>query len=208
LDFVLDVGALDETVTVEASAGMLQTTNAEVSEIIENQRVVSLPLNGRQCVDLTLLSDNVFVAPRGTRGSALAQTGPAVLVAGQRPGHNMYFLDGVPVTDQYFNHLAASPPIDAIEEFNIQKSIYPPEFGGKASATISSVTKFGANVLHGDAYEFLRNDVFDARNFFDPIRKPPFRQNQFGGTIGGPVRKESAFFFLSYEGLRVRQSLT
>src|SRR5262249_38055668 len=96
----------------------------------------------------------------------------------------------------------------AIQEFNIQKSIYPAEFGGKASATISAVTKSGQNALHGNFYEFLRNDVFDARNFFDGAQKPPYRQNQFGGTLGGPLRRNSTFFFLSYEGRRVRQSLT
>jgi len=208
IDLVMEVGDVNETVTIESTPPLLQTANAEVSEVIENARVTELPLNGRQFVDLTLLSDNVFVAPRGTRGSALAQTGPAVLIAGQRPGHNMYFLDGVSVTDQYFNHLVASPPIDAIEEFNIQKSIYPAEFGGKASATISAVTKSGGNSFHGDVYEFVRNDIFDARNFFDPTQKPPYRQNQFGATLGGALQKDRTFFFLSYEGLRVRKSLT
>jgi hypothetical protein len=208
VDFVMEVGEVNQAVTIEEAVARLQTANAEVSEVISNDRVNLLPLNGRQFVDLTLLSDNVFVAPRGTRGSALAQTGPAVLIAGQRPGHNMYFLDGVSVTDQYFNHLAASPPIDAIQEFNIQKSIYPAEFGGKASATISAITKSGANMFHGNAYDFVRNDVFDARNAFDPARKPPYRQNQFGGTLGGPLQKDRTFFFFSYEGLRVRQSVT
>src|SRR4029077_4676132 len=164
----MEVGDVSEEVTVLEAAPPLQSTNAEVSEVIDNNRLNSLPLNGRQFVDLTLLSDNVFVAPRGTRGSALAQTGPAVVVSGQRPGHNMYYLDGVSVTDQYFNHLVVSPPIDAIEEFNIQKSLYSSEYGGKASATISAVTKSGANAFHGDLYEFVRNDVFDARNYFDP----------------------------------------
>src|SRR5205809_48403 len=195
IDLVMEVGDVNETVTIESTPPLLQTANAEVSEVIENARVTELPLNGRQFVDLTLLSDNVFVAPRGTRGSALAQTGPAVLIAGQRPGHNMYFLDGVSVTDQYFNHLVASPPIDAIEEFNIQKSIYPAEFGGKASATISAVTKSGGNSFHGDVYEFVRNDIFDARNFFDPTQKPPYRQNQFGATLGGALQKDRTFFF-------------
>lgn len=208
VDFVLEVGAVSEAVTIEQSPLPLETANAEVSEVIDNQRVTELPLNGRQFVDLTLLSGNVFVAPRGTRGSALAQTGPAVLVAGQRPGHNMYFLDGVSVTDQYFNHLAASPPIDAIEEFNIQKSIYPAEFGGKASATVSALTKSGTNGFHGDAYEFVRNDIFDARNFFDPAKKPPYRQNQFGFTFGGPLYRDRTFFFVTYEGLRSTTSLT
>ena len=208
VDISMELGEVSEQITVNESAPLLRTTNAEVGEVIENQRVVSLPLNGRQFVDLTLLSDNVSVAPRGTRGSALAQTGPAVLVAGQRAGHNMYYLDGVSVTDQYFNHLVASPSVDSIQEFNIQKSIYSAEFGGKASATISAVTKSGGNSLHGALYEFVRNDIFDARNFFDPANIPPFRQNQFGATLGGPIRKDKTFFFLSYEGLRVRQPLT
>ncbi|HEY2384493.1 MAG TPA: carboxypeptidase-like regulatory domain-containing protein [Terriglobia bacterium] len=208
LDLVLEVGSVNEAVTIEQSAPPLQTANAEVSDVIDNQRIMELPLNGRQFVDLTLLSDNIFVAPRGTRGSALAQTGPAVLVAGQRPGHNMYFMDGVSVTDQYFNHLVASPPIDAIQEFNIQKSIYPAEFGGKAAATVSAVTKSGTNAFHGGLYDFVRNDIFNARNAFDPARKPAYRQNQFGATFGGPLAKDRTFFFLSYEGLRSDTSLT
>src|SRR5215467_2009703 len=190
VDLILEVGNVNEAVTVEESATPLQTTSAELSEVIDNNRISSLPLNGRQFVDMTLLSDNVFVAPRGTRGSALTQTGPAVVVSGQRPGHNMYYLDGVSVTDQYFNHLVVSPPIDAIQEFNIQKSLYSPEYGGKASATISAVTKSGANAFHGDLYEFVRNDLFDARNFFDPATKPPYRQNQFGVTLGGRLHKD------------------
>ena len=120
----------------------------------------------------------------------------------------MYYLDGVSVTDQYFNHLVASPSVDAIQEFNIQKSIYSAEFGGKASATISAVTKSGGNSVHGALYEYVRNDVFDARNFFDPNTNPPFRQNQFGSTLGGPIKKDKTFFFLSYEGLRMRQART
>ena len=120
----------------------------------------------------------------------------------------MYYLDGVSVTDQYFNHLVAAPPVDAIQEFNIQKSIYAAEFGGKASATISAVIKPGGKAVHGAAYEFLRNDVLDARNFFDSGKKPPYRHNQFGGAIGGPIRKDKIFFFLSYETRRARQALT
>jgi hypothetical protein len=158
VDLILEVGDRTEVVTVQESLPLLRATNAEVSEVIGHERIVNLPLNGRQFVDLTLLSDNVFKAPRGTRGSALAQTGAAVLVAGQRAGHNMYYLDGVSVTDQYFNHLVAAPPVDAIREFNIQKSIYAAEFGGKASATISGATKSGGNDFHGAAYEFGEDD--------------------------------------------------
>jgi hypothetical protein len=208
LDFVLSVGEKTETILIQEGAPLLRTDNAEVSDVIANQRIVNLPLNGRQFVDLTLLSDNVFKSPRGTRGSALAQTGTAVLVAGQRSGHNMYYLDGVSVTDQYFNHLVAAPPIDALDQFNIQKSIYAAEYGGKASATVSAVIRSGTNDLHGTVYDFLRNNALDARNFFDPKNTPPYRQNQFGATLGGPVLKDKTFFFLSYEGLRTSQALT
>ena len=208
VDFTLHVGERTETVTVVEGAPLLRTGDAEVSEVISNERILDLPLNGRQFVDLTLLSDNVFKSPRGTRGSALAQTGTGVLVAGQRAGHNMYYLDGVSVTDQYFNHLVASPSVDAIDEFNIQKSIYPAEYGGKASATISAVTRSGGNEVRGSVYEFLRNDALGARNFFDPRNNPPYRQSQFGASLGGPVRKDKTFYFLNYEGLRTRQALT
>lgn len=208
IDFTLEIGERSDIVTVDESVPLLRTTNAEVGEVIGSRRILDLPLNGRQFVDLTLLSDNVFRAPKGTRGSALAQTGSAVLVAGQRAGHNMYYLDGVSVTDQYFNHLVANPPVDAIQEFNIQKTLYPAEFGGKASATISAVIRSGTNTLHGSLYEFFRNEVLDARNFFDPPSKPPYRQNQFGTSLGGPIVRDNSFYFVNYEGLRTRQAQT
>ena len=208
VDLVLVVGDQSEVVTVQESVSLVNSSNAELSEVIGNERIVNLPLNGRQFVDLTLLSGNVFKAPRGTRGSALAQTGAAVLVAGQRAGHNMYYLDGVSVTDQYFNHLVAAPPVDAIQEFTFRNRFMRPEFGGKASATISAVIQVGREGGSRTAYEFLRNDVLDARNFFDSGKKPPYRHNQFGGAVGGPIRKDKIFFFLSYETRRARQALT
>jgi hypothetical protein len=211
LDFQLDVGPTTEEITVvEETAPLLQTANAEVSDVIENVRIVNLPLNGRQFMDLALLSDGVIKPPAGTRGSALQQAGNVVNVDGQRSGHNIYLLDGVKVTDEYFNNLVVSPSVDAIQEFKIQKSQYPAEFGGKASALVNVATKSGGNMFHGTGFEFVRNDIFDAKNFFDdptaPI--PPLRLNQYGGTLGGPVRRERTFFFVNYEGQRIRRSLT
>lgn len=210
VDLVMELGEVTEQITVTESVPLMRTTNAEVSEVIQNQRIMELPLNGRQFVELTLLSDNVFLSPVGNRGAALAQTGRQVVVGGQRAGHNMYFLDGVSMTDQYFTNQVLSPSVDAIQEFKIQKSIYTAEFGGKSSASVSAATKAGSNTFHGSLYEFLRNDVFDARNFFDFDRSspPPLRQNQFGGTLGGPIQQDKAFFFLNYEGLRERRALT
>jgi len=207
VDLTMEVGDVTEQITVQESVPLLRTTNAEVSDVINNQRLVDLPLNGRQFVQLTLLSDNVFLTPVGTRGAALAQTGRQVVVGGQRVGHNMYWLDGVSITDQYFNNLVISPSVEAIQEFKIQKSIYAAEFGGKASANVNAATKAGSNSIHGTAYEFFRNDVFDARTFFDRTPDPPpLRQNQFGVAVGGPIRKDSTFFFGNFEGYRERRA--
>src|SRR5215510_1360423 len=211
LDFKLEVGEASEEITViELAAPLLQTENVEVSDVIENARIVNLPLNGRQFMDLALLSEGVIKPPAGTRGSALQQAGNVVNVDGQRSGHNIYLLDGVKVTDEYFNNLVVSPSIDAIQEFKIQKSQYPAEFGGKASALVNVATKSGGNAFHGTMFEFLRNDAFDAKNFFDdpnaPI--PPLRLNQYGGTVGGPLQRYRTFFFANYEGQRIRRSIT
>jgi hypothetical protein len=211
LDFQLEVGPTSEEVTViEETTPLLQTTNAEVSDVIENARIINLPLNGRQFMDLALLSDGVIKPPAGTRGSALQQAGNVVNVDGQRSGHNIYLLDGVKVTDEYFNNLVVSPSVDAIQEFKIQKSQYPAEFGGKASALVNVAMKSGGNMFHGTVFEFLRNDIFDAKNFFDDPNAPtpPLRLNQYGGTLGGPVQRDRTFFFANYEGQRIRRSIT
>lgn len=217
LELTLEIGEVSATATVTTSEQLLQTATGEVSEVIGRERVAELPLNGRQFLQLTLLSEGVVRPPGGTRGSALQQAGELVNVAGQRSGHNIYLLDGVKVTDEYFNNLVINPSIDSIQEFKIQKTAYAAEFGGKASALVNVATKSGGKAFHGSGFEFVRNDKFDARNFFDDPNKPipPFRQNQFGGTIGGPISAardekgvERTFFFGSYEGQRVRQSLT
>lgn len=207
VDMTLELGDVSQEITVQESVPLLRTTNAEVSEVINNRRLVDLPLNGRQFVQLTLLSDNVFTTPVGTRGAALAQTGRQVVVGGQRAGHNMYWFDGTSITDQYFNNLVISPSVEAIQEFKIQKSIYTAEFGGKASANINAASKTGTNSLHGTVYEFFRNDVLDARTFFDRTPDPPpLRQNQFGVSVGGPIRQDKTFFFTNYEGFRERRA--
>ena len=207
IDITLELGDVTQEITVQESVPLLRTTNAEVSEVINNRRLVDLPLNGRQFVQLTLLSDNVFSTPVGTRGAALAQTGRQVVVGGQRAGHNMYWFDGTSITDQYFNNLVISPSVEAIQEFKIQKSIYTAEFGGKASANVNAASKTGTNTLHGTVYEFFRNNVLDARTFFDRTSDPPpLRQNQFGVSVGGPIRQDKTFFFTNYEGFRERRA--
>ena len=217
LDLALEIGEIGATATITTAEQLLQTATGEVSDVVGRERVAELPLNGRQFLQLTLLSEGVVRPPGGTRGSALQQAGELVNVAGQRSGHNIYLIDGVKVTDEYFNNMVINPSLDSIQEFKIQKTSYAAEFGGKASALINVATKSGSSAFHGSAFEFVRNDKFDAKNFFDdPTRPiPPFRQNQFGGAIGGPIPiardhngAYNTFFFGSYEGQRVRQSLT
>ena len=188
----------------------MQLESAEIRDVIGRQQVVDLPLKGRQFLDLAMLSPGVVRPPGGTRGDAMQQAGNLVNVLGQRSGHNLYLMDGVTITDEHFNNMVIAPSIDAIEEFNIEKTSYAPEFGGKSGAVINVVSRSGSNNLHGSLFEFVRNNVFDAKNFFDSAAAPipPFRQNQFGGSLGGPVRRNKTFFFLSYEGQRVRKSLT
>ncbi|HXA67258.1 MAG TPA: carboxypeptidase regulatory-like domain-containing protein [Bryobacteraceae bacterium] len=209
-DFTLQLGDRTDIVTVQIEPGNVQTESAEVRDVIDHQQVIDLPVKSRQFLDLAMLSPGVVRPPGGTRGDAMQQAGNLVNVLGQRSGHNLYLLDGVAITDEHFNNLVIAPSIDAIEEFNIEKTSYAPEFGGKSGAVINVVTRSGSNDVHGSLFEFVRNDVFDAKNFFDSSSNPipPFHQNQFGGSLGGPARKNKTFFFLSYEGQRVRKSLT
>ena len=210
LEYTLDFGLFTEEVKVEGSTPLLQATTAEISDVIDIRIVEQLPLNGRQFLQLAQLSDAVVIPPGGTRGAALQQAGPLPNVGGQRAGHNVYLLDGVKVTDELFNNLVINPSVDSIQEFKIQKSMYPAEFGGKASALINVATKSGFNAFSGSAFAFVRDERLDAHNFFDlpdePV--PPLDQNQFGGTLGGPIVRDRTFFFLSFEGQRTNRSLT
>lgn len=209
-DFTIQIGDANETVIVEAISGDVQPESAEIKDVIQSRQIINMPLKTRQFLDLAMLSEGVVRPPGGTRGDAMQQAGNLVNVLGQRSGHNLYLIDGATVTDEHFNNMVIAPSIESIAEFNIQKTSYAPEFGGKSGAVINVVTKSGTNTLHGSLFEFVRNNVFDAKNFFDSTTAPipPFRQNQFGGSLGGPVMRNRTFFFMNYEGQRVRKSLT
>jgi hypothetical protein len=207
-DFSLQLGDAKESVIVQALPGLIQTESAEIKDVIQNQQVVDLPLKDREFLQLTVLSEGVVNPPGGTRGDSLQQTGTLINVLGQRTGHNLFLVDGVSVTDEYFNNVVLSPSPDETAEFVIDKTNYNAEFGGKSGAVINIITKSGTDQFHGSAYEFVRNDIFDAKNFFDlPGPTPAFRENQFGGAVGGPILKHRTFFFLNYDGQRTRQSL-
>jgi carboxypeptidase family protein len=209
--FRLDLGDQSEIVTVkENEAGITQMESAAIKDTIEQQQVIDLPLKGRNFIDLVGLSPGVTNPPAGTRGSALQQTGNVFGILGQRSGHNLYLVDGVAVTDEAYNNMVLNPSVDVLQEVSINETSYDAEFGGKSGGVINAITKFGTNEFHGSLYEFVRNDIFDAKNFFvsPSSPTPPFRQNQFGGSIGGPIQKNKTFFFANYEGVRVRQSQT
>lgn len=208
--FTLEIGAHTDVVTVESAVGLLELGSGSVKDGVPQDQALALPLKGRQFLDLAMLGEGVVRPPGGTRGDAMQQAGTLVNVLGQRSGHNFYLVDGVSVTDQHFNNMVVSPSVDSIQEVDIEKTSYTPEFGGKSGAVINVVTASGTNALHGSVFEFLRNSVFDAKNFFDasaaPI--PAFRQNQYGASVGGPVVHNKTFFFASYEGQEIRKSLT
>ena len=208
--FTLELGEQSETLTVSVAPGLLQVESAAIQDTIQQQQVIDLPLKGRDFIDLVGLAPGVTIPPAGTRGSALQQTGNSYGILGQRSGHNLYLVDGVSVTDEAFNNLVLSPSVDDVQEVNINQTSYDAEFGGKSGGVINVITKSGSNNFHGSVFEFVRNDVFDAKNFFvSPASpKPPYKQNQFGGSIGGPIQKDKSFFFASYEGERIRQSQT
>jgi hypothetical protein len=209
-DFVLEVGDQNNVVTIVADAASPELESAEIRDVVGSHQVAELPVKDRQFLDLAMLSPGVVRPPGGTRGDAMQQAGNLVNVLGQRSGHNLYLLDGVSITDEHFNNLVVAPSIDSIQEVNVEKTSYAPEFGGKSGAVINVLSKSGTNDLHGSLFEFLRNDVFDAKNFFDSATAPipPFRENQFGASGGGPIRRNRTFYFLSYEGERIRESLT
>jgi hypothetical protein len=208
-DISLELGDERQSVTVEAMAGLMQVESAGIKDVIENQQIVDLPLKDRELLELAILSPGVVNPPGGTRGDSLQQTGKLINVLGNRTGHNLFLVDGVSVTDEYFNNVALSPSPDATREFNMDLADYSAEFGGKSGGVVNVVTRSGTNGFHGSLYEFLRNNVFDARNYFAPPNVPaPFRENQFGAAVGGPIIKNKTFFFVNYDGQRVRDSLS
>lgn len=210
IDFVLEIGGLSESVVVSAAAPLLRVSSAEIADVIGQEQIAQTSLNTRDVLALAQLSNAVVVPPGGTRGDALQQAGPLPNVGGQRAGHSIYLLDGIKVTDELFNNLVVSPSVDSVQEFKIQKSQYPAEFGRKASALINVATRAGTNRMHGSAFGFARHDALDARGYFDPDDQPvPYlRQHQFGGTLGGLIVRNRSFFFSSYEGQRMRRDET
>jgi hypothetical protein len=216
-NFKLQLGVVGESVTVSGASETLNTVSAAVSTVVDDQFVQNMPLNGRSFQSLIALTPGVVMTSSNLGNGQFSANG-------QRSDANYFMVDGVSanfgvaaganlgetwggatpgLTSQGGTNGLLS--VDAMQEFRIQTSSYAPEFGHSPGAQISIVTKSGSNQFHGTAFDYLRNDIFDARNYFDtpPLIKPPLRQNDFGGTVSGPIIKDKTFFFFSYEGLRL-----
>src|SRR5437016_11367916 len=210
MEIVLKIGTKTETVEVQSEAALTQTESSKLGEIIDNRKVEELPLNGRDFAQLARL--NPGVASSGGGGGQQGGEGGVSGYSsnGQRSTSNNFMVDGIDNNDYFGGAAAQIPSIDSIQEFEVQTNTFSAEYGRNSGSVVNLVTKSGTNQLHGSLYEFFRNDVLDARNFFndDSFPKSALRLNQFGGTFGGPIIKNKTFYFLNYEAFRRRAGIT
>src|SRR5438093_1854226 len=214
-DFKLELGQMTEAVTIQAETPLVQTGSSDLSVTVEGKTIESLPLNGRNFVNLTRTIPGVV---RGNPGSNIDGAGSLAWRAsasfsanGQRPRDNNYMLDGVDNNETWLQTVVIFPSVDALDEFKLQTSTYSAEFAKSMGGVVNLQIKSGGNDFHGSVFEFLRNDRLDANNWFN-VRagrpKPDFSQHQFGGTAGGPIVKDRTFYFFDYQGYRVQQGAT
>jgi hypothetical protein len=196
----LELGSVTESVEVASELVQVETRSGALREVVDSKRIVELPLNGRNPLQLQYLVAGVG----GIAGQGQAQNA-SVSINGSRTNANNYQLDGGDNHDPYFNTPSVFPSPDALEEFSVQTNSYGADRGRNAGAYMAAVTKSGTNEFHGTLFEFLRNEKLNARNFF-AVGVPPFKRNQFGGTIGGPIRKDSTFFFFSWQRTNERSA--
>lgn len=219
LNYTLDIGAATETVTVSTGDTALETSSPTISQVIEGRQVTDTPLNGRNTMNLVALTPGV-VPQGGTNGAATNNGSGGALtlafafgnyqIAGGLAGESAIFLDGAPLNVAQGNAVSFVVTQDAVQEFRVESSVVNPQYGKFGGGVISFGTKAGGNRLHGSLYEYFRNTIFNANNFFNNknhVSRPPFDQNQFGATLGGPIKRDKAFFFISYEDYRLAQGV-
>jgi Carboxypeptidase regulatory-like domain len=211
VDAALELGNVSETVQVTSQAPLLETQQATVGQVVAGRAVTELPLNGRNIFNLLELSPGVV--PQGGTQASNAVSGMNgngfstgnYQISGGIPNTGAEFIDGAPINNGYINAISYIPSQDSIQEFRIEANAIGPEFGGTTNGVVTMVTKSGTNAFHGTAFDFLRNTVLNANTFFSDqahLKRPVLIQNQFGGAIGGPIKKDKIFFFGSYEGIR------
>ena len=212
LNVTLEVGSEQVTVNVEASAPQVNTTTGTLSQVIGQQQVNELPLNGRNAASLTTLVAGVSIAPNAQADQGATKTFPVAVTItanGTRVGQTNYLLDGGNNVDEYTNVNAPFPMPDSLQEFSVETSNYSAEYGQNAGGVVNIITKSGGSQFHGDLFEYLRNRVFNAANYFSYVNGvktvDPLKRNQFGGTVGGPVmipglfHTKHSFFFVGYQ---------
>jgi hypothetical protein len=211
----LEIGAVSENVTITGSSPLVQISSSELGTTVSEEQIKTLPLNGRNFVNLTRTVPGVVRGIPGANidgaGSLAWRASASFSANGQRPRDNNYMLDGVDNNETWLQTVVLFPSVDALDEFKMQTSTYSAEFGRSLGGVVNLQIKSGTNVMHGSGFEFLRNDAFDANNFFNNRAgrpKPDFSQHQFGGTYGGPIIKDKTFMFFDYQGYRVNQGAT
>jgi hypothetical protein len=215
VDVKLEVGAMTESVEIVATTPLVQTSSSDLSTTVTEEQIKQLPLNGRNFVSLTRTIPGVLRGIPGSNidgaGSLAWRASAAFSANGQRPRDNNYLLDGVDNNETWLQTVVIFPSVDALDEFKLQTSTYSAEFGRSLGGVVNIAIKSGSNAYRGSVFEFHRNDAFDANNFFNNRagrEKPPFEQNQFGGTLGGPIVRDRTFFFADYQGLRLESGQT
>ncbi|MFN7929485.1 MAG: TonB-dependent receptor [Blastocatellia bacterium] len=216
VDAKMEVGATTETVNVTAEANVLQTDSSTVGTAITGKLVQELPLNGRNYVQLALLAPGVSPGPPNGLGTGTRpddrRLNSSYSVNGQDPVVNNNMIDGMDNNERVIGTIGVRPSIDAIQEFKVQTNLYSAEVSRTSGGVVNIITKSGTNNFHGSLFEFVRNDKFDANGNYNftggaTLPKAKYRQNQFGGSLGGPIRKDKTFFFGDYEALRIRQGI-
>jgi hypothetical protein len=217
-DFHLQVATANETVEIAANAAVLDTTTTSVGTSVDQRTVQEIPLNGRHFVDLSLLTAGTIAPPAtGYLTAPLRGQGSfAFFSAGNREDATNFMINGINLNDMAQNQITFQPSINTVQEFKVDNSTYSAQYGRNSGTIVNIATRSGTNGLHGEIFEYLRNNYFDARNYFNrvsapgtpPVPQSPFIRNNFGADAGGPIRRDKTFFFLSYEGLRQRQGLT
>jgi Carboxypeptidase regulatory-like domain len=213
LDLALALGQKHESLDVSAKTEMLKTSDASLGEVVETKSIQELPLNGRMLLDLVVTVPGAHVGS----GAQLGNVNPlywrpgqpsALSIGGNRPNANYFLLDGVTNTDQTFNTQNVSPSPDAVQEFQVQTGSYTADLGGAGGGQINIITRSGTSQMHGTVYEFLRNNMFDARTFNEMPGNDHLVHNNFGASLGGPLPGKKTFFFANYEGLQMSLAMT
>ncbi|MFZ1033983.1 MAG: TonB-dependent receptor [Candidatus Acidiferrales bacterium] len=211
-DLQLTVGAVTQQVEVTTAAPLIETSTTGVGQVINSKTVQEIPLNGRHFVDLNLLTPGTVTPPaNGFLTAPLRGQGSfAINTAGQREDTTNWLINGINLNDPVQNQVTFQPPVDTLEEFKVDNSTFPAQYGRNAGSIVNIATRSGTNDFHGEAFEFFRNNALDARNYFNPTSTPQasFKHNEFGGDVGGPIKKDKIFFFVAYEGIRQHQGLT